>query len=103
MDNLKCLAPESWDPLREAVHLVGKDPSVCSLLDDGFASGLDEVDDDGYFYPTMVGQTEAKLVLVSPEGRQENRSVSDQMKVHFGFLLNCVTHTGGTESYFFPD
>ena len=71
VDHLRHLAPERWDPLREALRFVGRSPSVCSLLgvgaDSGAGAAAADDDDDGYC-PAMVGQADVRLVLAGGNG-----------------------------------
>ncbi len=86
MDHLKFLAPERWDPLREALRSVGKTPSVCSFLGDG--TDWEEDDEEAGGFPSVVGQAEVALALeVGQADRDvcgvtsEADSVSQHLKV----------------------
>ena len=87
VDHLKLLAPDRGDPLREALSVVGRSPSVCSFLGlDGLDDGGSCDDGDGLVRRgggpgAMVGQAEVRLVLGSGVGGAEGPSIGDHLKV----------------------
>ena len=82
VDHLKLLAPDKWDPLREALKSVGRSPSICSFLrekKDNYSDGLVSA-------TSLLGQSEVALAL-APE--EEEGARSDHLKVQGdGFKLS---------------